>query len=137
LLDAVLAYLFGLGRLQAITDDPAVENVMVYGYNRVRIEYADGRVEQGPLAANNDHELLQMIRRIAAIGQRNERALTVAKPTLNMRLPNGNRLSAIHVVTPVPVVVTRRHRTKRVNLDDMVAMGAIDPILRQFLAALV
>jgi Flp pilus assembly CpaF family ATPase len=52
LLDAVLAYLFGLGRLQAITDDPAVENVMVFGYNRVRIEYADGRVEQGPLAAN-------------------------------------------------------------------------------------
>jgi pilus assembly protein CpaF len=137
LLDAVLAYLFGLGRLQAITDDPAVENVMVYGYNRVRIEYADGRVEQGPLAANNDHELLQMIQRIAAIGQRNERALTVAKPTLNMRLPNGNRLAAMHVVTPAPVVVTRRHRTKKVNLDDMVALGGIDPVIRQFLAALV
>ncbi len=137
LLDAVLAYLFGLGRLQAITEHPGVENVMVLGYDKVRVEYADGRVEVGPNAAQDNHELLQMIQRIAAIGQRNERALTVAKPTLNMRLPNGNRLSAIHVVTPVPVVVTRRHRTKRVNLDDMVAMGAIDPILRQFLAALV
>lgn len=137
LLDAVLAYLFGLGRLQAITEDPQVENVMVRGYNRVRVEYADGRVEEGPLAAQDDRELLQMIQRIAVIGQRNERALTVAKPTLNMRLPNGNRLAAMHVVTPVPVVVTRRHRTKKVNLDDMVAMAAIDPVLRHFLAAVV
>jgi pilus assembly protein CpaF len=137
LLDAVLAHLFGLGRLQAITDDPDVENVMVLGHNRVRVEYADGRVEDGPLAAGDDRELLQTIQRIAAIGQRNERALTVAKPTLNMRLPNGNRLAAMHVVTPAPVVVTRRHRTKKVNLDDMVALGAIDEVLRHFLAALV
>lgn len=137
LLDAVLAYLFGLGRLQAITDDPDVENVMVLGHDRVRVEYADGRVELGPIAAGDDRELLQMIQRIAVIGQRNERALTVAKPTLNMRLPNGNRLAAMHVVTPAPVVVTRRHRTKKVNLDDMVTLGGIDPVLRQFLAALV
>ena len=127
LLDAVLAYLFGLGRLQAITDDPDVENVMVLGYDRVRVEYADGRVEDGPRAADNNRELLQMIQRIAAIGQRNERALTTAKPTLNMRLPNGNRLAAMHVVTPVPVVVTRRHRTKKVNLDDMVDDGRDRP----------
>jgi Flp pilus assembly CpaF family ATPase len=137
LLDAVLAYLFGLGRLQAITEDPGVENVMVMGHKRVRVEYADGRIEDGPLAAQDDRELLQMIQRIAVIGQRNERALTVSKPTLNMRLPTGNRLAAMHVVTPVPVVVTRRHRTKKVNLDDVVALGAIDPVLRQFLAALV
>jgi pilus assembly protein CpaF len=137
LLDTVLAYLFGLGRLQAATDNPDVENVMVLGHDRVRIEYADGRVEAGPPAANNDHELLQMIQRIASVGQRNERALTAAKPTLHMRLPNGNRLAAMHVVTTAPVVVTRRHRTKRVNLDDMVALVAIDPVLRQFIAAIV
>ncbi len=137
LLDAVLAYLFGLGRLQKITDDAEVENVMVLGYKRVRVEYADGRIEEGPPAAGDDRELLQMIQRIAVIGQRNERALTVAKPTLNMRLPNGNRLAAMHVVTPAPVVVTRRHRTKKVNLDDMVVLGGIDAVLRQFLAALV
>jgi pilus assembly protein CpaF len=137
LLDAVLAYLFGLGQLQAITDNPEVENVMVYGHDRVRVEYADGRIETGLQAADNNRELLQTLQRVAAIGQRNERALTTSKPTLNMRLPNGNRLAAMHVVTPVPVIVTRRHRTKKVNLDDMVAMGAIDPILRQFLAALV
>jgi Flp pilus assembly CpaF family ATPase len=35
------------------------------------------------------------------------------------------------------VVVTRRHRTRKVNLDDMVALGAVDQVLRQFLAALV
>ena len=137
LLDAVLAYLFGLGRLQAITDQEDVENVMVLRHDRVRVEYADGRIEDGPPAARDDRELLQMIQRIAVIGQRNERALTVAKPTLNMRLPNGNRLAAMHVVTPAPVVVTRRHRTKKVNLDDMVTLGGIDAVLRQFLAALV
>src|SRR5437762_900208 len=137
LLDAVLAYLFGLGRLQAITEHPGVENVMVLGYDKVRVEYADGRVETGPVAAADNAELLQMIQRIAATGQRNERALTVTKPTLNMRLPNGNRLAAMHVVTPVPVAVTRRHRTKRVNLNDMVNLGGIDHLLLHFLAALV
>ncbi|GAA1570024.1 CpaF/VirB11 family protein [Dactylosporangium maewongense] len=137
LLDTVLAYLFGLGRLQAATDDPEVENVMVLGHDRVRIEYADGRVETGPPAASNDHELLQMIQRIASVGQRNERALTAAKPTLHMRLPNGNRLAAMHVVTAAPVIVTRRHRTKKVNLDEMVDLVAIDPVLRQFMAAIV
>lgn len=137
LLDAVLAYLFGLGRLQSITDDPGVENVMVLGHDRVRVEYADGHVENGPIAAEDDHELLQTIQRIAATGQRNERALTAAKPTLNMRLPNGNRLAAMHVVTPAPVIVTRRHRAKKVRLDDLVGMGAIDGVLRQFLAALI
>ena len=137
LLDAVLARLFGLGRLQAVTDRPDVENVMVLGHDRVRIEYADGRVETGPAAADSDPELLQTIQRIAATGQANERALTATKPTLHMRLPNGNRLAAMHLVTPVPVVVTRRHRTKRVNLDDMIALGAIDTVARHFLAALV
>src|SRR5256885_1655585 len=92
---------------------------------------------QPPTEPPDDTAVRGLHHRTAARGQRTQRARTVAKPTLNMRLPNGNRLSAIHVVTPVPVVVTRRHRTKRVNLDDMVAMGAIDPILRQFLAALV
>jgi Flp pilus assembly CpaF family ATPase len=110
---------------------------MVLGYDRVRIEYADGRIESGPAAAADNRELLQVIQRVASIGQRNERALTTSKPTLNMRLPNGARLAAMHVVTPVPVVVTRRHRTKKVNLDDMVRMGAIDPVLREFLGALV
>ncbi|MEV6928461.1 ATPase, T2SS/T4P/T4SS family [Dactylosporangium sp. NPDC051485] len=137
LLDMVLAYLFGLGRLQPATDDPDVENVIVLGHQRVRIEYADGRVETGPPAAANDHELLQTIQRIASVGQRNERALTASKPTLHMRLPNGNRLAAMHVVTPAPVIVTRRHRTKRVNLDDMVSLVSIDPVLRHFLAAIV
>ena len=60
LLDTVLAYLFGLGRLQAATDDPDVANVMVLGHDRVRIEYADGSVETGPPAAANDHELLHL-----------------------------------------------------------------------------
>lgn len=137
LLDGVLAYLFGLGRLQALLDDPDVENVMVLGYDRVRVEHADGRVEEGPLAADNDRELLQMLQRIAATGQQNERALTAAKPTLNMRLPNGSRLAALHVVTPAPVVVVRRHRVKKVTLDDMIVLGGIDPVLRHFLAAVV
>jgi pilus assembly protein CpaF len=137
MMDAVLAYLFGLGRLQAITDDPAVENVMVYGHDHVRVEYADGRIEEGPLAANDDGELVAALKRIAAIGGQTERALSAARPTLNMRLPNGNRLAALTVVTPKPVVVARRHRTMKVDLDDMVTLGGVDVLLRHFLAALV
>ncbi|OZB46751.1 MAG: hypothetical protein B7X40_10625, partial [Cellulomonas sp. 14-74-6] len=51
---AVMAALFGLGRLQPLIDDPAVENIEVDGYDQVWVSYADGRDERHPPVAESD-----------------------------------------------------------------------------------
>lgn len=136
LLDAVLADMFGVGRFQPFVEDAALENVMVKGFDQVRLEYADGRVEYGDPIADSDEELVDFLRHLARRGGMTERSLSTARPMLNMRLPGGSRLAALYDVTPRPVVVIRRHRTRDVDLGSLVQMDMIDPVLHAFLKAL-
>ena len=133
LLDAVLARLFGLGRLQTLIDDPDVENVMVLGCDHVRVEYADGVTQRAEPAAESDEELIEMLQRAGAENGQGERVMTQAKPRLHLRLPNGSRLAALAFVTPRPVVVIRRHRTRDVDIDAMVNLGVLTPPMADFL----
>jgi Flp pilus assembly CpaF family ATPase len=138
LFQAVTAYLLGFGRLQPLIDDDAVENIQVLGHDKVRVEYADGRVdENGFQAAGSDDELIEMLQRLAARGGTTERTLSTSKPVLHLRLPDGSRMVAAYVVTPRPVVVIRRHRILSVSLDDLVGRGTITPALVAFLRAAV
>jgi len=45
---SVLDALFGMGRLQALIDDPEIENIDINGYDRVWATYADGSKELSP-----------------------------------------------------------------------------------------
>lgn len=135
---AVTAYLLGLGRLQPLIDDPEVENIHVLGHDRVRVEYAGGRIDETSFtAAGSDAELIELLQRLAARGGTTERALSTAKPVLHLRLPDGSRMVAAHVVTPRPVVVIRRHRIRKATLDDLAAAGSLTPLLARFLRAAV
>ena len=137
LLDGVLAALFGLGRLQTYIDDPDVENVMVRGHQNVRVEYADtgGLVVEGQPVADSDKELIDLLTRAAADNGQGERTWTPTKPTLHLRLGDGSRLAAMAWVTPWPTVVIRRHRTRDVDLDEMIRLGSFDAAVRDFLRA--
>ncbi|AEV86780.1 Lipid A export ATP-binding/permease protein msbA [Actinoplanes sp. SE50] len=138
LTDAVAAQLLGLGRLQPLLDDPQVKNIHVSGHDRVRVEYADGRVdEQTFTAAGSDAELLELLQRRAARDGLSERSLSTSQPILHLRLADGSRMVAAIAVTPRPVVVIRRHRITKVTLDDMVKLGSITPLLADFLKAIV
>ncbi|WP_430786861.1 CpaF family protein [Actinoplanes sp. G11-F43] len=138
LIQAVTAFLLGLGRLQPLIDDPDVENIAVLGYDQVRVEYADGRVEENAIqAAASDADLIEMLQRLAARGGNTERTWSTSKPVLHLRLPDGSRLVAVYVVTPRPVAVIRRHRIKNISLDGLVDIGSITPILAAFLKAVV
>ena len=61
-----IAAIFGLGRLQALIDDPQVENIDVDGHDQVWISYADGRLEPGPPVADSDADLVETIQSYAA-----------------------------------------------------------------------
>jgi pilus assembly protein CpaF len=138
LIAAVNAHLLGLGRLQPLIDNPDVENIYVNGHDRVRVVYADGRVDETSFtAAGSDTELVELLQRLAARGGQTERTLSTAKPVLHLRLPDGARMTVMYVVTPRPVISIRRHRIRKVSLEDMAARGSITPTLGQFLGAAV
>ncbi|MEV4506703.1 CpaF family protein [Streptomyces klenkii] len=132
---AVYDELFRAGRLQPLLDDPNVENILINGCDRVRVDYADRPSQMWEPIAPSDHELVRLINHIARMGGQGERALTPSTPNLNMRLDDGSRLAASYMITPRPQVVIRRHRTRGQGLDDLVKWGTIDSTLAAFIRA--
>jgi Flp pilus assembly CpaF family ATPase len=133
----VLDALFGLGRLQALIDDTSIENIDVNGCDRVWVTHADGtKVATTPIAESDD-ELVEMVRSAAARFGLSERRFDNSCPELDLRLPDGSRLSALMSVTSRPVVSVRRHRYRELGLSDLARMGAFDEDVASFLAAAV
>src|SRR5579862_3394372 len=108
--EEVLAALFGLGRLQRLVDDPSVENIDVNGCDGVWVTYADGTKERADPVADSDAELVDVVRAAAGRFGLSERRFDAAQPELDLRLPDGSRLSAVMSVTRRPVLDIRRHR---------------------------
>ena len=135
LAEAVMAALFGLGRLQPLIDDPDVENIEVNGHDQVWVSYADGREEPGPAVADSDEELIEILQLLAGRVGASERTFTTANPRLHVRLDDGSRLAAMAWTTPRPQIVIRRHRVRDVDLDDLIDLGTLDTCLVAFLRA--
>ncbi|WP_315092734.1 CpaF/VirB11 family protein [uncultured Cellulomonas sp.] len=134
---AVMAALFGLGRLQPLIEDPAIENIEVDGHDHVWVSYADGRDQQHPPIADSDAELIEILQLLAARTGNAERTFSSAHPALHLRLEDGSRLAAVAWTTPKPHIVIRRHRVRDVDLDDLIALGTLDLALTGFLRAAV
>lgn len=130
---AVYAELFGLGRLQGLVDDPGIENIEIHGCDQVWVSYADGRLERGPAVADSDADLVALLQRIAA---RHGRSLSTADPSLDVALPDGSRLAAMVATVPRPVVTIRRLRINHLDLNGLVRLGTLDPLLARFLRAM-
>ena len=134
---AVHAALFGVGRLQPLLDDPQVENIDINGCDRVFVSYADGREELAEPVADSDAELVELIQILAASVGLASRPFDSANPQLDLRLPDGSRLSAVMAVCARPSVSIRRSRLGKVGLDDLAGNGTLTPQLAQFLRAAV
>ena len=137
LIHAVHAALFGVGRLQPLLEDPQVENIDINGCDEVFLGYADGRTEVGPPVADNDSELVELVRTLGAYAGMNARPFDPANPQLDLRLPDGSRLSAVMGATERPAVSIRRNRFPRVFLADLTDNDTISPTLAMFLRAAV
>jgi pilus assembly protein CpaF len=137
LAEAVLASVVGLGRIQPLLDDPDVSDIHIRGCDSVWLKLRDGsRVHSGPVA-DNDDQLVELIRLAAARMGRDERRFDAANPELNLQLPDGSRLFAVMAVAARPAVVIRRHRFELSNLDQLARRGLVDHGLRELLAAAV
>lgn len=137
LADGVHAALFGVGRLQPLLDDPTVENIDINGCDNVFIGYSDGREEVGAPVAESDDELVELVQTLGAYSGLTSRPFDTANPQLDIRLPDGSRLSAVMGVTSRPALSIRRARLSRVSLDMLVGYGTVSPELAAFLSAAV
>jgi len=137
LAEGVHAALFGVGRLQPLLDDPDVENIDINGCDRVFVGYADGREETVPPVAESDEELVELVQTLGAYSGLTSRPFDTANPQLDIRLPDGSRLSAVMGVCQRPSLSIRRARLSKVSLDTLVGYGTMSPELAAFLSAAV
>ncbi|WP_083283661.1 CpaF family protein [Humibacillus sp. DSM 29435] len=135
--EALDAALFGMGRLQPLLDDDRVENILIAGHARVWLELAGGRLVKGPPVASSDQELIDFLVFLASRSEANARPFSESEPRLHLRLDDGSRLAAVAWVHPFPSVVIRRHRLRKVRLEDLVDSQTCTQLAASFLAAAV
>ena len=138
LIMAVDASIFEAGELQELLDNVDVENIDINGCDEVFITYADhrGKVRGRPIAASDD-DLIQIVQNLASYASMNARPWTPANPELDLRLPDGSRLSAVMSAAERPVVSIRRNRYPQMFLSTLVDLGTVDDQLACFLQAAV
>lgn len=137
IVEAVMAALFGLGRLQHIIDNPDVENIDINGHDVVWVRFADGTKTMADPVASSDDELVELIRVAASRLGLVERRFDLARPELDLRLPDGSRLSAVMSVCERPCVSIRRHRYTDLDLADLVDLDMLSLELAALLGAAV
>ena len=125
----------GLGPLEDLLADPAVEEVMVNGPDVVYVERA-GRIERTTVRYPSEQALRDAIERILTpLGRR----VDELSPMADARLSDGSR---VHVMIPPlavdgPTLSIRRFAVQRPGPDELVEWGTLTPQLRDLLAAAV
>ena len=137
LTNAVLDRLHGLARLQPLLDDPHVRDIHISGAQRVWLNLRDGTKARGPVVADSDEDLVELISTAARRLGRSERRWDHAHPELNLQLPNGDRLHALMAVSGRPTVTIRRHDFEIHRVAQLVNGGVCDELLASFLSAAV
>src|SRR6478752_8372265 len=123
---------FGLGPLEALLGDEAVDEIMVSGCRPVWIERG-GRVEATGVRFERESDLRDAIERILApLGRRADEA----EPLADARLPDGSRINV--VLPPLaldgPALTIRRFRRSGFTPEELMAIGTLTRPLVDFLA---
>jgi pilus assembly protein CpaF len=128
LVAAVDAAIWGAGQLQALLDDPLVENIDINGCDETFISRADGRgCVPGPAVAATDDDLIALVRNLGMYNGLNPRPFDAANQQLDLRLGDGTRLSAVMGVSERPAISLRRNRFPQMFLDQVPAGVVTDP----------
>jgi pilus assembly protein CpaF len=133
--ELILREAIGLGPLEELLADPAVEEVMVNGHERIYVERA-GRIERTEVHFASEQALRDAIERILTpLGRR----VDELSPMVDARLDDGSR---VHVVIPPlavdgPSMSIRRFSAVRPGPRELVELGTITEELHDQLAAAV
>jgi pilus assembly protein CpaF len=121
----------GLGPLEVLLADPAVEEVMVNGPDRVYVERR-GLLEETDVSFESEEDLRNAIERILApLGRR----VDELSPMVDARLADGSRVNV--VIPPLaidgPSLSIRRFGANRPGPDRLVELGTLSAAQRQTL----
>src|SRR4051794_27846635 len=122
---------FGLGPLEPLLADPAVEEVMVSGTAPAWVERG-GRLQRTEACFGSEQDLRDAIERILApLGRR----VDDAEPLCDARLPDGSRVNV--VLPPLaldgPALTIRRFRRQGFSCEDLVVNGTLPRALLDLL----
>jgi pilus assembly protein CpaF len=135
LCELILREAVGLGPLEELLADPAVEEVMVNGHERVYVERR-GQIERTDVHFPSEQSLRDAIERILTpLGRR----VDELSPMVDARLEDGSR---VHVVIPPlavdgPTMSIRRFSAARPGPRELVELGTLTQELHDELAAAV
>jgi pilus assembly protein CpaF len=135
LVRAVIDRVVGLGPLEPLLADPAVNEIMVNDPKNIFVE-RQGRIEASGVTFRDEAHLRHVIDRIVApIGRR----VDESSPLVDARLPDGSRVNVI--VPPLalrgPTLTIRKFSREPFSLERLVALGTMSEAMAAFLAAAV
>lgn len=127
----VLNEVLGLGPLEPLLADPAINDIMVNGYDTVFV-CRHGKLQKTDIRFQDEQHLVHIINRVVArIGRR----IDESSPIVDARLPDGSRVNAITRPLSLdgPLMSIRRFRPEPYTLDDLINGGTVSASLAQFL----
>lgn len=129
--EALTKELAGLGPLEDLLADPAVEDILINGYDNVFVSRRGMLVREALRFTDNQH-VLRIVRRILApLGRR----LDESSPMVDARLPDGGRLNV--VIEPLsvdgPMVSIRKFRQDPLKPNDLLALGTFNEDVHRLL----
>lgn len=129
--DALTKELAGLGPLEDLLADPAVEDILINGHRNVYVSRR-GVLQRESLRFSDDEHVIRIVRRILApLGRR----LDEANPMVDARLPDGGRLNV--VIEPLAIdgvsVSIRKFRKDPLTPAELIGLGTFDATIAQLL----
>ncbi len=123
-----------LAPLQKLLADETVNDILINGPSNIYVERA-GKLEKTDLTFPSDAKVFALAEAIAShVG----RSVSVSKPLLDARLPDGSRVNVI--VRPLAVdgtaISIRKFAKKSITLDDMATQGNTSRSLSDLLKVL-
>ena len=115
--------------------DPSLTEVMINGPDAIYVE-RDGRILLTDRQFEDENHLM---RAIAALVSTTGRQLDVSEPILEVRLPDGSRLTVVlpPVAVDGPMFTIRKFAARPFGLDDLIRVGSLSVEAAAFLRACV
>ena len=135
MLDAITDEIVGLGPIEQLLRDDAIDEIMVNGPEDIYIE-REGHIEHSDVAFRDEEHIKWVINRIIApIG----RHIDEKRPYVDARLKDGSRVNA--VIRPLalngPTLTIRKFSKRALEPDDLLRLGTLTPAMLEFVSACV
>ncbi|MCB5363210.1 Flp pilus assembly complex ATPase component TadA [Pusillimonas sp. CC-YST705] len=125
----------GLGPLETLLADNDITEIMVNRHDEIYVE-VNGSLKRHSAQFSSEQAVLGVVDRIVSpIGRR----IDDSSPMVDARLQDGSRVNA--VIPPIalrgPCLTIRKFPQRRLNMDDLLRVGALDASMSDFLHACV